>query len=360
MTTFSLIVDQCTVEPEASAAPTRPPMRACEDDEGRPKYHVTRFKTIAPATATNTTTRPCDVSGASMMLPTVLATLTDTSEPARLNTAARANAALGVRARVDTDVAMALAASWNPLVKSNPSATKMRMSSPSVSTPCSGLLDGDRLDGVGDVLERVSRGLQLLGDLLQLEHHQRVDLTVEQPRHKPAVLLVGLVLEPVDLDPVVAEVLQRLEPRHRLGGQLRGMHEKLGELVHLARQHVEVVEDDEVTRCFEEVHDVVEAARQAIDVLAVERGHERGVALAQDAVRLVVAAVLLVAQLCVQAVAIVPRAGDQRMERVRTVEKVARRRGEQLVEDVLLRREFQPHPRIPRSFTVCWAGPTTC
>jgi hypothetical protein len=51
-----------------------------------------------------------------MMLPTVLATFVDTSAPARLNTAASASAARGVRARVDTDVAIALAASWNPLV----------------------------------------------------------------------------------------------------------------------------------------------------------------------------------------------------------------------------------------------------
>src|SRR3954469_11303273 len=163
-------------------------MRACEDDEGSPKYHVTRFQTIAPATAANTTTRPCDVSGASMMLPTVLATLTDTSDPARLNTAARASAARGVRARVDTDVAMALAASWNPLVKSNPNAKTMRMTRPSVSTPCSGLLDGDRLDRVGDVLECVGCGLELLGDLLQLEHHQRVELAAEQPRDEATVL----------------------------------------------------------------------------------------------------------------------------------------------------------------------------
>src|SRR3954452_24315023 len=116
MTTFLTIVSQCTVVPDASAAPTNPPMRACEDDDGNPKYHVTRFQAIAPATAANTTTSPCDVSGASMMLPTVLATLTDTSDPARLKTAASARAARGVSALVDTDVAIALAASWKPLV----------------------------------------------------------------------------------------------------------------------------------------------------------------------------------------------------------------------------------------------------
>jgi len=44
-------------------------------------------------------------------LPTVLATLVDTNAPSRLNTAARPNATRGVSALVETDVAMALAAS---------------------------------------------------------------------------------------------------------------------------------------------------------------------------------------------------------------------------------------------------------
>src|SRR5205823_5521680 len=114
----------------------RPPMRACDDDEGKPKYHVVRFHTMAPTTA-----------------------------------------------------------------------AKMRTTSPSVSTRL-GLLDGDRLDGVGDVLEGVRGRLELFRDLLQLEHGERIEVAAEQPGDESAVQLVGLVLDPVDLDPVVAEVLQ--------------------------------------------------------------------------------------------------------------------------------------------------------
>src|SRR4051794_14784350 len=106
MTTLSTIVDQWTVDPDTSAAPTSPPIRACDDDDGSPKYHVRRFHAMAPTTAAKTTTRPWLVLGASMMLPTVFATLTETSEPARLKTAARASAARGLKARVDTDVAI--------------------------------------------------------------------------------------------------------------------------------------------------------------------------------------------------------------------------------------------------------------
>jgi hypothetical protein len=47
-----------TVPAEASAAPTSPPIRACEDDDGMPKYQVMRFHVIAPMRAENTRTRP--------------------------------------------------------------------------------------------------------------------------------------------------------------------------------------------------------------------------------------------------------------------------------------------------------------
>ena len=38
----------------ASAAPTRPPISACDDDDGRPSHHVIRFQMIAPITAAST------------------------------------------------------------------------------------------------------------------------------------------------------------------------------------------------------------------------------------------------------------------------------------------------------------------
>ena len=36
MTTFSSTTAQLAVAPAATAAPTRPPIRACEEEEGRP------------------------------------------------------------------------------------------------------------------------------------------------------------------------------------------------------------------------------------------------------------------------------------------------------------------------------------
>src|SRR5690606_35847903 len=107
----------CTVDAAAMAAPPSPPMSACEEDDGRPNHQVSRFQAMAPTRPAAQIASPTPPSGASMMpLPMVLATLVPRNAPARLATAAIASAMRGVRARVDTDVAMAFAASWKPLV----------------------------------------------------------------------------------------------------------------------------------------------------------------------------------------------------------------------------------------------------
>ena len=115
--TLSTTPDQCTVVPPASAAPTSPPNSAWLELDGRPKYQVTRFQTIAPASAAKRMPIPDRPSGVAISpLLTVLATPLPRNAPARFITAAIASAALGVSARVDTEVAMAFAESWKPLV----------------------------------------------------------------------------------------------------------------------------------------------------------------------------------------------------------------------------------------------------
>ena len=117
MTTLSRIPIHWTEWAAARAAPTRPPMSACDEDDGRPKYQVIRFQVIAPIRAANTISRPPDPCGASMMpSPTVLATEVEISAPTRFITAASASATRGVRALVETATAIAFAASWKPLV----------------------------------------------------------------------------------------------------------------------------------------------------------------------------------------------------------------------------------------------------
>ena len=52
----------------------------------------------------------------------VAATASDRNAPAKFSTAARATARRGESARVEIELATALAVSWKPLVKSNASA----------------------------------------------------------------------------------------------------------------------------------------------------------------------------------------------------------------------------------------------
>ena len=71
---------------------------------------------IAPSSPAITMTRPCVPDGGEITLPTVLATSCPRKAPTKFMTAAMIRAMRGVSARVETDVAMALAASWKPLV----------------------------------------------------------------------------------------------------------------------------------------------------------------------------------------------------------------------------------------------------
>ena len=117
ITTLSSTPLHFTVPAEATAAPISPPISACDDEEGMPKYQVVMFQTIAPISAHSTTTSPGTPPGASMIpLPTVVATAVPRKAPTRFITAAMISAVRGASARVDTEVAIAFAASWKPFV----------------------------------------------------------------------------------------------------------------------------------------------------------------------------------------------------------------------------------------------------
>ena len=72
---------------------------------------------IAPSRPASTTTSPWVPTRRSMITSlTVCATFCPRSAPTKFMTAAMISAMRGVSARVDTEVAIALAASWKPLV----------------------------------------------------------------------------------------------------------------------------------------------------------------------------------------------------------------------------------------------------
>src|SRR2546430_17350146 len=137
----------------ASAAPTKPPMSACDELDGRPNHQVNRFQAIAPSSPASTVFVLIR-SDATMSFPTVLATAVVTNAPARLATDATRTARRGVSARVETDVATAFAVSWKPFVKSKPRATTITTTSSALFNGAvlvearSAVLDENRLEHV--------------------------------------------------------------------------------------------------------------------------------------------------------------------------------------------------------------------
>src|SRR5256712_11555630 len=117
--------------------------------------------------------------------------------PTKFPSAAMATAFVGVRTFVATIVAIAFAASWNPLKKSNEKttriATMMIVKRSAIPGPClprvlllprepsgdSLILRHDVAQHVGDVLAVVRGLLEDLGDLLELDDRHGILLTEE-------------------------------------------------------------------------------------------------------------------------------------------------------------------------------------
>src|SRR5581483_3940258 len=181
MTTLCTMPCHCTARPPdcESAAPINPPISACDDDDGRPSHHVSRFHTIAPSSAASTVFGLARL--VSMMpLPTVFATAAVRNTPAKFASEATATAIRGESARVETDVATAFAVSWNPFVKSKPSATTSTTTRRKPSIGSSAVLDEDRLEHVRRVLASVDRLLEAFVDVLPAEQGQRVGAGAEE------------------------------------------------------------------------------------------------------------------------------------------------------------------------------------
>ncbi len=126
----------------AMPPPTKPPISACELEDGIPNPQVIRFQTIAPISAAKITWAST-TAGSMMPVPMVWATLRpNTPNATKLKNAAHSTAYCGRSTRVETIVAIELAASCSPLRKSNSRATAInpvRIGRPSVAStarPC--------------------------------------------------------------------------------------------------------------------------------------------------------------------------------------------------------------------------------
>src|SRR3954466_5612341 len=111
---------------EATAEPTTPPISACDELEGRPKYQVTRFQEIAPIRPAKTTVG-VTTAASTTSLATVAATEIEMKAPTKFSIEANAIATCGLAAPVEIEVATTFAVSWKPLVKAKARAVPTTM-----------------------------------------------------------------------------------------------------------------------------------------------------------------------------------------------------------------------------------------
>ena len=103
----------------AVAAPTSPPTRVCDELDGNPHHQVIKFHPMAAISAAAITVRFI-TSVLTTPLPMVVATFKGKIRKAtKLKVDANITAEKGDNTFVETTVAMELAESWNPLIKSN-------------------------------------------------------------------------------------------------------------------------------------------------------------------------------------------------------------------------------------------------
>src|SRR5438309_1825799 len=134
----------------ATAAPASPPTIAWEEEVGIPPHHVRRSHAIAPTSPAAMTGIVTDAGETTPCLIVEATASPKTRNAMKLKKAAHATARCGERTRVETIVAIELAASWKPLMKSNARASPMI-----AQTRESDILEHDPLDDVRHVLAAV-------------------------------------------------------------------------------------------------------------------------------------------------------------------------------------------------------------
>src|SRR5712691_2980159 len=272
----------------AIPAPSRPPISAWELLDGMPKNHVTRFQTMAPVSAPNTT-RASTICASTMPVPSVCATCRpNTRKAMKLKNAAQATACCGRSTRVDTMVATEFAASWNPLRKSNPSAmTTSPISTGRLTTAASmvgsgalDVLDDGAVDHVADVVEAVDDLLEVVVHLVAGEESHRIGAAVLLVELlEPAIVeLVGLPLDPADFLGDLAQMRglrgDRAHARHRLVHEHGAFLDGVAHRLHLRRERSHVEHHDGFRGLLHLIDGIVHRGDEVLDIAAIERGDE--------------------------------------------------------------------------------------
>src|SRR5690242_890624 len=233
----------------ATPAPTSPPISACELDEGMPSPQVIRFQTMAPISAAKITEASTTL-GSMIPVPMVLATCRpNTVKAMKLKKAAQNTAYCGRNTRVETMVAIELAASCRPFRKSNASATAIRptrMGRPSEAStagPALYLFDHDTVDLVGDVVEAVGDFFEVIVDLNADDEVHGTGVAVFQVK-----LLHADIVEVVDAAFQLAQFLGDSRQQRDIGADMLQQGQRTGDqtgafddqLSHLAHRWLEL------------------------------------------------------------------------------------------------------------------------
>src|SRR5713101_2134160 len=306
--------------------PMMPPISAWLLDVGRPHSHVTRSHKIAPTTppmmmaiewknAASLSGRAFTPRTFVSMIPlpivSAIAFVMKTI-PTKLPAAAMATAFVGVRTFVATIVAIAFAASWNPLKKSNKKTTRiatMRIVKKSViPSPASArpsiprretsddllILRHNVAQHVGDVLAMVRGLLKDFRDLLKLNDCHGI-LLMEERRDGVVHEIVCHVLETVDLDGDPLDPVGLFHVADHPDGlpqEPRPLLDHVPELHHRLGRTINFVEADPARGRLDHVEDVVELGGEGLDVFPVDWRDERLVQFLVDPMDDLVAVVL--------------------------------------------------------------------
>src|SRR4249919_1719454 len=262
----------------ASAAPQMPPISAWLDEDGSPRHQVKRFQTMPPASAQMITCEDRMTTLASTSPEEiVLATAVPQNAPIRLVAAAITTACIGVSTLVATTVAMELAVSWKPLMNSNTNAVAMTSRSRVSTAGSSGVLQYDLVHHVAGIAAAVDGFFQQFEQVLE-----------DQVAHRIGFARIGFAIELEDQAVgfgfdrlhLVVEGLAGVDV-HALAQQADHLFDHFAGALehHGARGEIDFAEalgSEHVAlgEFLDDLRNLVQGARQRIDVFAFKRGDE--------------------------------------------------------------------------------------
>src|SRR5437762_4411539 len=245
--------------------------------------------------------------------------------PTKLPTAASPTAFTGVNTFVATTVAIAFAASWNPLKKSNEKTIAIAIARSSrtirgppyrgfataerrrtrdlalgglslrgevddIRCPTLLVLGHDVAQHIRDILAEIGGLFQALNDFFAIDDPDRVS-SPEKDCDARVHEVVGDIFEAVDLDRDPFDLARLPHVADHADGvfeETGGLPDDLSQLDHRPRRLVQAVEVDPARRCLDHVEDAVEAACEGLDVFPVNGSDERLVQLLEHRMDLLI------------------------------------------------------------------------